>query len=71
MFSEDLDAVRMIYSQHVRDEVEHGKLVVTFEWGTSVTRKGATLLYLLHVCCESRAFSKSTTFLLEILDLGD
>uniref|UniRef100_A0A8C6C0I2 Dynein axonemal heavy chain 9 n=1 Tax=Monodon monoceros TaxID=40151 RepID=A0A8C6C0I2_MONMO len=24
MFSEDLDAVRMIYSQHVRDEVEHG-----------------------------------------------
>ncbi|NIG58042.1 dynein heavy chain 9, axonemal [Pontoporia blainvillei] len=25
MFSEDLDAVRMIYSQHVQEEVEHGQ----------------------------------------------
>lgn len=55
MFTKDLDAVRMIYCQRVQEEAQGGRLVARgFGWGgVSVTRKGATPLYLPPVFCRS------------------
>ena len=64
MFGEDLDAVRLIHSQHVQEEAEHGKLASRrLGWGRLLAERAQVLW--LHVCCGSRTFSKSTIFLLE------
>lgn len=67
MFSEDLDTVRMIHSQHVQEEAEHGKLAARrLGWGHLLAERVQVLW--LHVCCGSRTFSKSTIFLHEVPD---
>lgn len=41
MFSTELDAVRVIYSQHIREETEHGRVVARGMGGVcSVTGMG-------------------------------
>lgn len=41
MFTTDLDAVRIIYTQHVQEEADLGRQVAgAFGWGSSTTGKG-------------------------------
>lgn len=51
MFNKDLDAVRMIYSQHVQEEAELGRLVKgAFDGDVLLLGRSNTfLLYLLNV----------------------
>lgn len=67
MFSEDLDAVRLIHSQRVQEEAEHGKLAARRLGWRHLLAERAQVLWL-HVCCGSRTFSKSTLFLHEVPD---
>lgn len=48
MFSKELDAVRVIYNQHIREEAEHGRVVAKGRGGVcSVTGMGRKHSYLM------------------------
>lgn len=62
MFNKDLDEVRMIYSQHVQEEAELGRLVEgDFDEDILLLgRSNAFLLYLLNVHVWIHTFSKKS-----------